>query len=268
AAGRVRPVLVDSTDTGAVAAACAGAALLCLETMTNPLLGVPDLPAVIAVARAQGVPVMVDNTFATPCLARPLTWGADWVVHSATKYIGGHSDLLLGMVVVADAARLEALRAYRTHQGANPGQLETWLALRGLRTLPLRVRRQVATAAILAARLATHPAVRAVHHPSLPGHPQHALARRLMPEGGGATVAVELQGTAEAAEAVCRGTRLWRHATSLGGVESTLERRARWVLEGYLPATLLRLSVGIEDPDDLYWDLGAAFAAAGLPTAA
>ncbi|HVA22693.1 MAG TPA: PLP-dependent transferase [Candidatus Micrarchaeia archaeon] len=260
AAGRLRARLVQTGDTDEVVRACEGAKLVCLETLTNPLLRVPDVAQVAAAAHAAGAALLVDNTFATPILHQPLRWGADLVVHSASKYIGGHSDCILGAAVAASPRAAEALRRHRHGHGAIPGQLEAWLALRGLRTLALRVPRQMATAAWLAARLAADPRVRRVHHPSLPTHPDHDRARRQLHGGFGAVVSVELDGSAEDAEAVCRAAELWTHATSLGAVESTLERRARWAPDAHLPPSLLRLSVGIEDKEDLLRDLGQAIA--------
>jgi cystathionine gamma-synthase len=259
AAGRIESRLVDIADTAAVAAAVEGAALCCLEPVTNPLLTVCDVPACIAAAHAAGARVMVDSTFTTPCTLRPLRLGADLVVHSLSKYAGGHSDLVLGAVVTADAGAAAELTSLRTRDGAIPGQLETWLTLRGLRTLEVRVRRQMENAAVLARRLAGHPAVVRVAYPGLPEHPHHERAAGLLEGGFGAVVGVEVEGGAERAEAVCGGTRLWTHATSLGGTESTLERRGRYDLDAPLCAPgFLRLSVGIEDVDDLWEDLAAA----------
>ncbi|MEA2614345.1 MAG: cystathionine gamma-synthase [Chloroflexota bacterium] len=262
AAGRIEARLVDIADTESVAAASAGAALCCLETITNPLLTVCDVPACAAAAHAAGARVMVDSTLTPPCTMRPLQLGADLVVHSLTKYAGGHSDLVLGAVVAARAEDAESLRSLRTRDGAIPGQLETWLTLRGLRTLEVRVRRQMENAAALAHRLAEHPDVAAVLYPGLPGHPQHERAARLLEGGFGALVGVEVRGGVERADAVCRAVRLWAHATSLGGTESTLERRGRYELDAPLcPDGFLRLSVGIEDAADLWSDLDAALAA-------
>ncbi|MGH8895392.1 MAG: PLP-dependent transferase, partial [Actinomycetes bacterium] len=185
---------------------------------------------------------VVDNTFATPILQRPLATGADVVVHSATKYLSGHSDVLGGVAVADDAEVADRLVAYRSVHGSVPGPVESWLALRGLRTLYLRVERASANAAELARRLASHAAVRDVHHP-----------------GFGAMVSVVLHGDAMVAQKVAESTELWVHATSLGGVESSLERRRRWPGESpEVPETLLRLSVGIEDVDDLWSDLASA----------
>lgn len=225
-----------------------------VETPTNPDLRVFDIAAQ---AQMPGITV-VDNTFATPIAQRPLALGADVVVHSVSKYLSGHSDLILGAVVVRDADLAQQLRDHRELTGAIAGPMEAWLALRGLRTLDVRYRRAVATAADLAARLAQHPGVAEVIWPGLGSHPDQELAARqmdLVPP----MIAVIPRGGQQAAEAVCERVRLWMHATSLGGVESTLERRRRHDFESHLvdPA-LLRLSVGIEDPEDLWADLSAA----------
>ncbi|HUY09407.1 MAG TPA: PLP-dependent transferase [Candidatus Dormibacteraeota bacterium] len=263
-AGRCTVELVDATNIEEVGLACQGAALLLIESLGNPLLTVADLKRCSEVAHQAGAITLVDNTFATPLLVQPLRLGADAVVHSVSKYIGGHSDLMLGVVVTNNLDLLPKLRYQRTNAGAIPGQLETWLALRGLRTLDVRLRRQTATAAFLAQCLQRFPGVLRVHYPGLVDHPQHELAARQMSGGFGAMLAVELDCDAETAESVCTATRIWTNATSLGSVESLLERRARWSGEEYLPAGLLRLSVGVEDADDLFQDLTQALAQAGL----
>jgi cystathionine gamma-synthase len=256
AAGRLVVREVEVTDTAATLAACDRAALLWVESPTNPLLGVADLPALIDGGHAAGVPVAVDNTFATPLGQRPLAMGADVVVHSATKYLSGHADLLLG-AAVAGPDMAAALRHRRSLTGAVPGPFETWLALRGLRTLPLRLERAWATAGELARRLATHPAVAAVRYPGLPGDPGHERAAATM-RGFGGMISFEVAGGADAAEAVCAGTRLIADATSLGGVETIMERRARWSNEPGTPPGLIRLSVGTEHVEDLWRDLDQA----------
>ena len=259
ATGRLRARFVDVTDTDAVTAAIQGAALLCLEAVTNPLLGVCDLPACLEAARAAGVRTLVDSTFSTPILVRPLEHGADVVAHSLTKYVNGHSDVLLGACIARDAPTREALASRRTMTGSIAGPVEAWLALRGLRTMEVRFRRQCESALELARRLEVHPGVVAVRYPGLASHPQHGRAAALLDGGFGAVVGVEIRGGAEAAEAVCAATRLWEHATSLGGVESTLERRARYEIDAEIcPSGYLRLSVGIEDVDDLWDDLSEA----------
>ncbi len=241
--GHVVVVLVDIDDTEQVVAALSDdVALLWIESPTNPALEVADLPRLCAAAHAAGVRVVVDNTFATPLLQRPLESGADVVVHSATKYIAGHSDALIGLVVTGDEDVFDAIDKRRRTTGALPGTLEAWLALRGLRTLHLRVERAQANASELVRRLESHPAVQRVRYP-----------------GFGGIVAIEVAGGAVAADRVTGGTRLWVHATSLGGVESSLERRRRWASEPQtIPEGLVRLSVGIEDIDDLWDDLSQA----------
>ncbi|HEY6538232.1 MAG TPA: PLP-dependent aspartate aminotransferase family protein [Candidatus Dormibacteraeota bacterium] len=264
-AGRCTVELIPATDLSAVERACKGAALLLLESLGNPLLSVPDLARCAEIAHQQGALVVVDNTFATPLLVQPLSLGADAVVHSVSKYIGGHSDLMLGAVVSRSEELLARLHYHRTNSGAIPGQLETWLALRGLRTLDVRLRRQMASAAFLAERLGELTSVAQVHYPGLATHPQHDLALRQMRDGFGAMLAIELDGDAARAERVCCRCRLWTNATSLGSVESLIERRARWAGEEHVPASLLRLSVGVEDPADLLSDLTQALAEAGPP---
>jgi cystathionine gamma-synthase len=249
-AGRLTPRPVDVHDTDAVVAALPGAAMLWVETPTNPMLEVADLPALVAAGSAAGALVAVDNTFATPLLQRPLADGADVVVHSVTKYLAGHSDVVLGATVTADDALRARLHGYRTLHGAIPGPMEAYLALRGLRTLHLRVERSGANAAELVRRLAEHPAVTRVRYP-----------------GFGSIVSIEVAGGAEAAERVASGVRLWVHATSLGGVESSLERRRRHAGEPVtVPENLLRLSVGIEDVEDLWHDLCNALPPTPTPT--
>ncbi|AEG44831.1 PLP-dependent aspartate aminotransferase family protein [Isoptericola variabilis] len=249
---------VDIADTDQVVAALAGASLLLAESPTNPMLEVADLPAILAAARERGVRTVVDNTFATPLGQRPLELGADVVVHSVTKYLAGHSDVVLGAVVTNDDAIAADVRAYRTLHGSIAGPMEVFLALRGLRTLHLRVERANANAAELARRLAEHPAVAEVRHPSLPADPGHERASRQM-TGFGAILGLRPRGGVAAADAVVAAVRLWVPATSLGGVESTLERRRRFTTESTtVPEDLLRLSVGVEDVEDLWADLDRA----------
>jgi cystathionine gamma-synthase len=258
AEGRVRVRLVDVQDAESVAASCADAALLWIETPTNPAMEVCDLAAVSAAARALGVLTVCDNTFAGPILQRPIEHGVDVVLHSATKSLAGHSDVLLGIVVTTDDAYHERLLRARTLIGSIPGPFEAWLALRGIRTLALRVRQSQASALELARRLQSHPAVTSVRYPGLPDDPGHVVATRQM-SGYGAIVAFETVGGVEDAEAFCDAVRLVTHATSLGGVETLVERRRRWPEERPdIPDTLIRLSVGIEDVDDLWNDLAQA----------
>jgi cystathionine gamma-synthase len=202
--------------------------------------------------------VVVDSTFATPLGQHALDLGADLVVHSATKYLAGHSDVLLGAVVVADDQLAAQVGQHRIQGGGIPGPMEAWLALRGVRTFPLRYERACANATELARRCVGHPAVARVRHLGLPDDPGHALAAAQM-AAFGAIVSLDLHGGADAAETVAASTGLWLHATSLGGVESTLERRRRWPEESPdVPDGLLRLSVGIEDVEDLWADLRQA----------
>jgi len=257
-AGRAQVRLVDVTDTDAVLAACDGADVLWLESPTNPLLGIADLPRLCAAARDGDLLCVVDNTFATPLLQRPLELGADVVIHSATKAIGGHSDLLLGAAIVSDDAHLRTLRGARELGGATPGALETYLCLRGLRTLPLRLERSQQNAAVLAERLSEHSEVHEVRYPGLDSHPQHARARGTL-GGPGFMLTFRVNGGAARADALLDAVRVFTHATSLGGVESTLERRARYPTErGVVPEDLLRVSVGCEHVEDLWHDLEQA----------
>ncbi len=260
----VRVTLVDIADIDAVLAAVRGsgddgpADLLWVETPTNPMLEVADLPALVAGAHDAGALVAVDNTFATPLVQRPFEHGADVVVHSVTKYLAGHSDVVLGAALAADPALHARLHAYRTLHGAIAGPFEVWLALRGLRTLALRVERAQASALELARRLEAHPRVVSVRHPGLPDDPGHTRASRLM-DGYGSIIGLRPAGGAAAADALVEAVRLWVPATSLGGVESTLERRRRFATESpTVPEDLLRLSVGIEDVEDLWRDLADA----------
>ncbi len=240
--GRLKTTLVDIADTDAVVQAMnddEDCAILWIESPTNPALELANIPELAAAAHELGITVVVDNTFATPLLQQPLTLGADIVVHSATKYLAGHSDVQLGALVTAGDEVYGALKARRDLYGATPGPFEAWLALRGLRTLHVRLDRAQANAAALVERLDAHPAVEEVRYP-----------------GMGAIVAAVLTGGAPAADLLAHDVALWVHATSLGGVESTLERRRRWKAEpATIPDGLVRLSVGIEDVDDLWADL-------------
>lgn len=264
ALGRLSVREVDGSDTEAVVAALPGADLVWLETPSNPLIAVADVPAICAAARAARVRTCVDTTMATPLLQRPLDQGADLVMHSATKYLSGHSDLVLGVLVTADAGGAAELRAQRSRTGAVPGGLEAYLALRGLRTLDVRLRRQQDNAGELAARLAAHPAVTRVRYPGRPGDPGFERCRRVM-DGPGAMLSFEVHGGAAAADALCRRVRLITHATSLGGVESLIERRAVYPGERSIgtPEALLRFSVGIEDVEDLWTDLAQSLTGSG-----
>jgi cystathionine gamma-synthase len=228
-----------------------------LETPKNPTCEVADIAAHAARAHAAGATLVVDGTFAPPVLQQPLALGADLVMHSTTKFLSGHSDALGGVLVAPSAETAGQLRAARTTAGSVPGALETWLTLRGVRTLGVRVRRQVETATRVAAWLEGR--VARVWHPSRPGHPGHDVARRQM-RGPGAILSLELD-TEEAARALPRHLALVRDATSLGGVESLVEWRRRQDPEA--APTLLRVSVGLEDPEDLIADLEQALAKVG-----
>jgi cystathionine gamma-synthase len=241
AKGAIELTLVDVTDTTRIEdELSAGADLLWLESPTNPLLEVADLPRLLAAAQAAGVRSVVDNTFATPVLQRPLDMGADLVLHSATKGLSGHSDLLMGVLVTSSTELLEQLHVRRVLLGAAPSPFDTYLAIRGVRTLALRVDRARRNAELLATRLADISSVSNVRQ-------------------FGTMISIEFGGDVELAEKICSRTSIWVHATSLGGVESSLERRRRWSLESeHVPADLVRLSVGIEDPEDLWADLRQA----------
>lgn len=256
-AGRWEVRLADVSDTEATLTACDGAALLMVESPTNPLMDVADLPALIAGAHERGALVAVDNTFATPLCQRPLGFGADVVIHSATKFLAGHSDVVLGATVTREGDLCDRLRRRRSLRGAIAGPMEAWLALRGLRTLGVRMSHAQASALELARRLAGHEAVERVRYPGLPDDPWHERAAAQM-TGFGAMVSFDVAGGAAAAEAAARATRLIVHATSLGGVETTMERRNRWPGEEGTPPGLLRLSVGCEDVDDVWEDLERA----------
>jgi cystathionine gamma-synthase len=251
----VRRIAVD--DTAAWIAACAESDLIWLESPSNPLLAVADVGAICAAPRKPGSILTVDNTFATPLNQRPLELGADAAVESVTKFIGGHSDLLGGVVSVRESRLLVALRKARELSGATPGSLETFLAVRGARTLAVRLERAQRNAMILAERLAEHPAVAITRYPGLPNHPTHEAARRQL-KGFGTIISFDVRGSAETADSVCARVKLIQHATSLGAVESTIERRAGIPGQEHLPPSLLRLSVGIEFVEDLWVDLDRA----------
>jgi len=258
---------VDMTDPHAVAQAVRPhTRLIWIETPSNPTLAVTDIARISAIARAAGARCVCDNTWATPLLQRPLALGCDLVMHSTTKYLGGHSDLTGGALVVPEdddwAARLRTLQALG---GGVPSAFDCWLLMRGIRSLSWRMRGHCENAAIVAAFLAAHPAVMAVHYPGLPGDPGHAVAARQM-SGFGGMVSVQVMGGAEAALDVVRKVKLFTRATSLGGPESLIEHRAS--VEGpesRTPPGLLRLSIGLEHPDDLVEDLDQALRGATTP---
>jgi cystathionine gamma-synthase len=248
---------VAVADTARWVEMCGSADLIWLESPSNPLLIVGDLDVICAATRKRGAILGVDNTFATPLNQRPLTLGADVSVQSVTKFIGGHSDLLGGVLTVRDTNLLAALRQTRELSGATPGTLEIFLAVRGARTLAVRLDRAQANAMTLAERLTGHPSVTLTRYPGLATHPTHEAARRQL-KGFGTIISFDVRGGAAAADAVCRGLQLIQHATSLGAVESTIERRASVPGQEHLPPALLRLSVGIEAVDDLWIDLDRA----------
>ncbi|MGR2752397.1 trans-sulfuration enzyme family protein [Agromyces arachidis] len=252
AAGRdIEVRWVDVRDTRQVADAATGADLVWIESPTNPALEVGDLGGIGRAARGAGALFGVDNTFAGPLLQRPLDHGADLSVHSATKSIAGHSDVLMGAVIGRDDALLDRVEQRRRLNGAIPGAFEAYLALRGLRTLPVRLERMQSNAKAIVAAIEGHPALEEVRYP-----------------GFGTIVSIVVRGGADAAERVADATRVWLHATSLGGVESTLERRRRWSAEApTIPEGLVRLSVGLEHTDDLVHDLERALASAVPPPA-
>ena len=259
---------VDMTDMAALEAAMTpDTKLVWIETPTNPMLKIVDIRAAVEVAHRHGARVVVDNTFASPVLQRPIELGADLVMHSATKYLNGHSDMVGGMVVVgADQELAEQMAFLQNSTGAVQGPFDSFLALRGLKTLPLRMQAHCANALALAHWLDMHPAVERVIYPGLPSHPQHELAKRQMP-GFGGIITVILKGGLAAATKLCENTRLFTLAESLGGVESLINHPAV-MTHASIPLErrdvlgisdgLVRLSVGIEDVADLQSDLAAA----------
>jgi cystathionine gamma-synthase len=248
--------VVDMTDLDAVNAAMRPSTrLVWMETPSNPLLRVTDIAAVAAIAKRHGARSAVDNTWGTPVLQRPLDLGVDVVMHSTTKYFGGHSDVLGGALVCkVDDDLAQQIRAIQSTGGAVPSPFECWLTLRGIRTLPWRIRAQSTSAGRLAAYLHAHRAIEAVHYPGLPNHAGHTVARKQMTDFGG-MLSVQVGASADAARAVASSLRLFTQATSLGGTESLIEHRAS--VEGPTtrsPHNLLRISVGLENADDLIED--------------
>ncbi len=257
---------VDVSDLDAVQRAIPGAGLVLAETITNPLCRVPDLEAVVAMARDHGVPVLVDNTFATPVLCRPLELGAAAVMHSATKYIGGHSDLIAG-VVVGSASVMAAARARSVRTGTPLGPFDSWLALRGLRTLEVRMRRHSENSLALARAMRSMPGVAAIHHPLLEGSPSHDVATRLLPHGAGGMMAFDLEGGRAAVQRMLSRFQLVCFAASLGGVETTVSYPEITSHRGLTPGEraelgvgpgTVRVSVGIEAAEDIVADFAQA----------
>ena len=245
ASGRLEVRFVDITNTEEVIGAMKGAALLWIESPTNPCLDIADLAALISAAKKQNIGVGVDNTFATPLVQKPLSMGADIVMHSVTKFLAGHSDVVLGSLSTTDPALYKRLEESRRFNGGIPGPFEAWLALRGIRTFPVRFRAAEANAKTLVTRLQSHAKITKVRYP-----------------GFGAVISFEIDGNAEKAEKVCESSRLIAHATSLGGVESLWERRRRWAGESpSVPEQLIRISVGCEHVDDIWQDIEQALAA-------
>ena len=262
--GELKLRTVDIADTAAVTAQLGGADMLWLESPTNPMLEIAEVEALASAAHQAGALVVADNTFSTPLGQRPLAAGVVVVVHSVTKYLAGHSDVVLGAVVTSNEELRSKLLVHRSLHGAIAGPFETWLALRGVRTMALRIERSQATAGELARKLQQHPAVEAVRYPGLPEDPGHARAAAQM-DGFGSIIAIQVKGGAAAADKVIDALQLWLPATSLGGVESLIERRRRHVNEPEsVPENLLRLSVGIENPADLWADLEQALTAADV----
>jgi cystathionine beta-lyase/cystathionine gamma-synthase len=260
-------VPVETMNTGLAEVLDERTRMVWVESPTNPLLAIVDIRAAAEAAHAAGALCIVDNTFATPYLQRPLELGADIVIHSTTKYLGGHSDVIGGFAGTSDDSIAERLAFLQNALGAVPGPLDSWLVLRGLKTLALRMRQHCSNARAVAGLLRLHPAVASVRYPGLPDHPQHALATRQMHDFGG-MVSFELAGSEADARAVVEATKIWRLGESLGGVESLIE------LPGLMthatladspfavPGNLIRLSVGIESASDLIEDLEQAFASA------
>ncbi len=256
----VEPQAVDQQDAATVRTALStGPAVLWVETPTNPLLRVMDLPHLGALAAQAGAPMVVDNTTATAVLQQPLQWGATACLYSLTKATSGHSDLILGAVTTRDQRLLTRLRTWRSLAGGIAGPFEAWLAHRSLKTLPLRVRHQSASALAVARHLAAHRRVRRVYYPGTEAGTL-GIAERQMRGGFGPLLSFEVEGDADDADAVVGRARLIRPGTSFGGVESSWERRARWPSET-APQSLIRLSIGLEAPEDLLADLDTALEA-------
>lgn len=255
---------VNLPNTDEVLKALPGAQMLYLESPTNPAIEVVDLPVVIAAGKKAGSIVVVDSTLATPMVQNPLALGADIALHSVTKYLSGHSDILLGCVVTNDESIFERVEQARRYGGAIPGPFEAWLALRGLRTFALRMQRSQENAMELAKRLEKDPRVLKVRYPGLASDPYHERAKSFM-KGFGAMISFEVKADIAQIDKMCNSSTLITNATSLGGVESIWERRRRWATESHtIPENLIRFSVGIENVDDLWSDIQSCFLAAKI----
>ena len=249
---------VDMEDLEAIKAVIQpNTKLIWVETPANPLLGISDIQAICTLAHSHGIFVGVDNTIATPILQNPISLGADIVMHATTKYIGGHSDVLGGAIIMREENDWSArLKRVQILMGATQNPLDCYLLARGLKTLPLRMREHSASALTLAQKLEKHIAIEKVHYPGLPSHPQHELAKRQMPNGFSGMISIQIKGDEANARKVAAKLKLFQQATSLGGVESLVEHRR--YIEGpdsKTPGNLLRLSIGLEHVDDLWEDL-------------
>ena len=255
---------VNLANTDECIAAIPGAQMLYLESPINPLLEVVDLPKIIAAGKAAGCGVAVDNTLATPLLQNPLALGADISIHSVTKYLSGHSDLILGSLSTKDQALYGRLEQSRRYGGAIAGPFEAWIALRGLRTFALRMQRSQENAMELATRLSKDSRISKVRYPGLATDSYHSLAKSFM-KGFGAMISFDVNASVEQIDLMCNSSKLITNATSLGGVESIWERRRRWATESAtVPETLIRFSVGIENVEDLWADIQQSLTAAKI----
>jgi cystathionine gamma-synthase len=255
---------VNLANTDECLAAIPGAQMLYLESPLNPLLEVVDLPKIIAAGKSAGCGVAVDNTLATPLLQNPLALGADISIHSVTKYLSGHSDLILGSLSTNDQALYGRLEQSRRYGGAIAGPFEAWIALRGLRTFAIRMQRSQENAMELATRLSKDSRISKVRYPGLATDSYHSLAKSFM-KGFGAMISFDVSASVEQVDLMCNSSKLITNATSLGGVESIWERRRRWATESAtVPENLIRFSVGIENVDDLWADIQQALTAAKI----
>jgi len=249
--------LIDEDNTEATIAALEGADAVWMESISNPTLVVSDIPVIVKAAKKRSILTIVDSTFATPLRQRPLDFGADIVLQSVTKYLGGHSDLLLGAVICKSNPHAQFMAKHRHDFGAIPGALDAYLALRGLRTLAVRLDRSESNALELAKCLKNHPKIKKVNYPALPNDSQQEKAKRVLPNGCGGMLSFEIDTTPERTDQILESLKVITHATSLGGVESLIERRTRYEAEreAGVPMTLCRFSVGIENVEDLWSDL-------------